>query len=67
MTIAELHGVLDRMRKIYAFDDEKTNIRLERNPIKAELSVYIDTYDEDEDISVELNGTSRYWKVDGTN
>ena len=67
MKVSELHECLERMKKIYPFKDEDTSINLERNPVKCELAVSINTYDEDNDVEINMMATARYWKLDGSN
>ena len=67
MTVAELNECLGRMKKIYPFDEAKTDILLERNPIKEGLVVAISTYDDETDINIELRGDARKWRLDGEN
>jgi len=67
MKVSELHECLERMKKVYPFKDEATSIDLEHNPVKSDLTVSINTYDEDNDVEINMTATARYWKLDGSN
>ena len=67
MNVSELQECLERMRTIYPFQDDKTKIRLEKNPSKCDVSVCISTYDEESDVTIDMDATPRSWRLDGEN
>ena len=60
MRIAEVNECLKRMKEIYPYKDDDTNIRITRSPQACvDRIVVIETYDEEKGVSVNLSTEPR--------
>ena len=60
MKISDIKECIARMRNIYSFNDEDTDLRLDRNArCKTDCMVIINTRDKENDVYITLETTRR--------
>jgi hypothetical protein len=60
MKISEINECLKRIREIYPYKDDATNMRISRNPqSNIDKLVEIETYDEEKGVMVNLSAEPR--------